>query len=229
MLGADGPVYGLRFPPVFGSTRLPTRIEVLVDTYAATVRARWPEGPILLAGNCHGGSVALEVARRLGRPGPAEAASVALIDTAFPISTVERMRRHARVLLTGLPDLDITHEQWPRSRARIAARMIGWLGLKARRRAMSMTLRPGPPAVMPLSARSEAAHAALVRTFARYLPSIGDDRALLFCAGAPTNHRGWEGVVRGGLETVELPLPAPTLHPAPAWSSRPMSTSSPKL
>jgi predicted ATP-grasp superfamily ATP-dependent carboligase/thioesterase domain-containing protein len=61
-LGDDQPFFGLQSEPL-------SRVEDIAERLAAQIRAFQPEGPLVIAGYCAGGSVAFELARQLARAG----------------------------------------------------------------------------------------------------------------------------------------------------------------
>jgi thioesterase domain-containing protein len=79
-LGSDQPVYGLQAPGIEGD-RPPLRtIEEMAEHYVEAVLATGERGPFLLAGQSHGGNVALEMAQQLRRLGH-EVAFLGMFDT----------------------------------------------------------------------------------------------------------------------------------------------------
>ena len=88
LLKGDGPVYLLH--SLLDSTRETETIEDMVGRYLPHIEAAVPNGPIRLAGYCHGGLAALEVARRLEGAGRT-VDKIVLIDT-FSINARPLMR-----------------------------------------------------------------------------------------------------------------------------------------
>jgi thioesterase domain-containing protein/acyl carrier protein len=74
------PVYGLRSVGLDGRQTPLRTVEEMADRYLIEVRAVQPSGPYLLAGNCMGGLVALEMANRLLEQGE-EVPFLGLMDT----------------------------------------------------------------------------------------------------------------------------------------------------
>jgi amino acid adenylation domain-containing protein len=68
-LGPDQPVYGITGRGLTGDERPHTDLDAMAADYAAQIRAVRPHGPYLLIGNCIGGNIAVEVARRLRAQG----------------------------------------------------------------------------------------------------------------------------------------------------------------
>jgi predicted ATP-grasp superfamily ATP-dependent carboligase/thioesterase domain-containing protein len=75
-LGEDQPFFGLQSEPL-------ARVEDIAARLAAEIRAFQPEGPLVIAGYCAGGSVAFELARQLARTG-AEPALLVLFGCVHP-------------------------------------------------------------------------------------------------------------------------------------------------
>ena len=136
-LAPDHPVYALRFPSIADRRPVPWRIPDLADLYAAQIAAAQPQGRLVLAGNCMGGLLALETARRLRAAG-ADPAPPVLIDTAFPSGLVRRVLLHAAALARGRPDESPSHEALSGSRAGLAGRMAPWTVAKFRRRCVAL-------------------------------------------------------------------------------------------
>jgi acyl carrier protein len=134
-LAPDHPVYGLRFPSLADRRPVPWRIPDLAGLYAAQIAAAHPTGRSVLAGNCMGGLLALETARRLRAAG-ADVAPAVLIDTAFPGGLLKRVLPHAAALARARPDESPSHEALPTSRPALARKMAGWAVGKVRRRCL---------------------------------------------------------------------------------------------
>jgi thioesterase domain-containing protein len=82
-LGEDQPFFGLQAPGVDGDSEPLARVEDLSAYFAAQIRAFRPEGPLVIAGYCTGGTIALELARQL-LEGGAAVRGVALIAGPHP-------------------------------------------------------------------------------------------------------------------------------------------------
>ncbi|RKH48033.1 thioesterase domain-containing protein, partial [Corallococcus sicarius] len=184
-------------------------VEEMAALYLEAVRSVQPQGPYLLGGWSMGGVVAYEMARRLREAGEA-VDLLALVDAHVPGLTK--------------PSTDYT----PQARARIAfahatasafgqtptltddalARgddnaMLGAL-LEEGLRARILDTQSGPAQLRALFRVFQANLLALEH----YVPQPYDGTALLLSASesAPLpRHRGWEGLVRGGLEVLDVP------------------------
>ena len=185
----------------------------LADHYAAQIAATQPQGRLVLAGNCMGGLLALETARRLRAAG-ADPAPPVLIDTAFPSGLARRALLHAAALARGRPDESPSHEALSGSRAGLAGRLAPWAAAKLRRRcvALGWTICGTAGWRMPdwLCDGPDLLRLAELQ----YRPRAAEDRAVLVCAGAVTNQAGWERVARAGLEVRLLPRQPGAARPA---------------
>jgi thioesterase domain-containing protein len=176
----------------------------LAAIYAREIRQVVGRGPCTLAGNCLGGILALETARRLSDAG-IEVAPPVLIDTAFPSAILRRATGHAAALLFGQRSRSPSREELPATRGALARHMAGWLARKLRRRGTVWVWRAFRAAGIEPPGRLNDASAMLAVAGARYRTRPGDDRAVLICIDRISNQRGWEGVARAGLETVVIP------------------------
>ena len=109
-LGDDQPFYGLEPPGRDGQSEPLTRVEDLAAYFAAQIRTFQPDGPCVIAGFCAGGSIALELGRRLLQE-RAAISFLALFGCPYPTwyrilpqlrqrlgHQLERMARHTRAL-----------------------------------------------------------------------------------------------------------------------------------
>jgi thioesterase domain-containing protein len=69
-LGDEQPFFGLQPPGLDGSSEPLTRVEDLAAYFAEQIRAFRPQGSLIIAGFCAGGSVAFELAQQLARDEP---------------------------------------------------------------------------------------------------------------------------------------------------------------
>jgi malonyl CoA-acyl carrier protein transacylase/acyl carrier protein len=88
-LGFDQPVFGLQSQGLDGRQPFLTSVEDMASRYLQEIRAAHPQGPYLLGGYCLGGSVALEMARRLREQG-GDVPLVILFET-YNFSNIGRM------------------------------------------------------------------------------------------------------------------------------------------
>jgi amino acid adenylation domain-containing protein len=203
-LAPDHPVYGLRFPSLADRRPVPWRVHGLAALYAAQIVAARPTGRPVLAGNCMGGLLALETARRLRAAG-VEVPPAVLVDTAYPGGLLRRVLPHAAALARGRPSESPSHEALPTSRPALARKMAGWAVAKLRRRGVALGWAACDAAGWRMPAWLCDSPDLLRLAESRYRPRPAEDRAVLVCAGAVTNQAGWERVARAGLEVVLLP------------------------
>jgi len=102
LLHPDRPVYAVHLHG-FSDGRVPPTVEAIAAERVLALRAVRPEGPYVLGGHCHGGFVALEMARRLRAEGESVEA-VVMVDTMAPSGRV-RMLHHASEILGRLRGL----------------------------------------------------------------------------------------------------------------------------
>jgi thioesterase domain-containing protein len=140
-LGKDQPVYGLQPPGVDGRQAPLTSVEALAAYFAEQIRAFRPQGAIILAGFCAGGTVAFELAQQL-IAGGAAVDSVALFGSPYPAffsATAQTWRRIALRLdglkkhLAALARGNLKHfaERWRKRQARAATAQDPVLALRA--------------------------------------------------------------------------------------------------
>ena len=79
-LRKDQPLYGLQSRGLDGREPMQTTIEGMAEKYLEEIKAVQPNGPYYLGGYCLGGTIALEIARRLKMAGDA-VALLAMIET----------------------------------------------------------------------------------------------------------------------------------------------------
>jgi len=82
-LNVENPVYGLEYPGLISGEQPLDTIEAIADYFTAAIQATEPSGPVTLVGHSVGGSVALEISRRLNAAGR-ETPIVAFLDALEP-------------------------------------------------------------------------------------------------------------------------------------------------
>ena len=82
-LKAENPVYGLEYPGLIENEEPLNTIESIADYFTALIQKTKPTGPVALVGYSVGGSVALEISRRLNAAGR-ETPIIALLDALAP-------------------------------------------------------------------------------------------------------------------------------------------------
>ena len=210
ILDLDQPVYGLQCHHSPTARTDAIRVEDLAAAYVPEIRKVQPEGRYRLCGNCFGGVVAFEVARKLKEQGQ-EVDLLVLIDTAFPVGLRRRMAQqfensHRWPKFAELPIAEKVSYlayglagfgRWVIRETRLRARFI-----RARAQALG---DHGTSRLIPTDAHKLAAR--------RYRPRMYDGEIVLICPGAPHNQRGWERVAGQGMRTCEVRLDGGPHHP----------------
>jgi len=112
-LHPDRPVYAVHLHG-FTDRRVPPTVEAIAAERVLALRAVRPKGPYVLGGHCHGGFVALEMARQLRAEGESVEA-VVMVDTMAPGGRVQVLYHTSEILgrLRGLGQTD-RHELFKR-------------------------------------------------------------------------------------------------------------------
>ncbi|RKH58003.1 non-ribosomal peptide synthetase, partial [Corallococcus aberystwythensis] len=210
-LGPSLPVYGLQSRGLDGRP-VAESIEEMAGLYIEAIRTVQPHGPYQLGGWSLGGLVAYEMAQRLREAG--EAVDVlALIDSHVPgltkpsqevahLNAEARARiafAHATATAFG-QELSASDDALAQNDDAMLDHLLQQ-GLRAR----ILDAQSGPAQLRALF------HVYRANLFAqeKYVPKPYDGTALLLSAGeAPATlprHRGWEPLVRGGLEVHTVP------------------------
>ena len=102
-LDPDRPVYAVHLHGLDEPT-LPATVEAIAASRLQAVRDARPHGPYVLGGHCHGGIIALEMARQLRAEGE-RVEAVVMIDTSAPTIGLRALHRASDMLgrLRGLP------------------------------------------------------------------------------------------------------------------------------
>jgi thioesterase domain-containing protein len=82
-VGPEHPFYGLKARSADGQEVSPGSVEEMARDYLREIRARQPDGPLIVVGECAGGVIAYEIAQRLHAEGQ-EPALLLLMDTPRP-------------------------------------------------------------------------------------------------------------------------------------------------
>jgi amino acid adenylation domain-containing protein len=221
-LPADLPFYCFQDKGLDGSKPFDS-IEETACCYVDEIRQVQPHGPYHLGGGCYGGVVAFEMARRLEELGERVAALI-LIDSYNPAFSRYLSKRER---LVGNVRFYIRRLAW-HARRMLSQRPGEWLGyISERREAVHRHMRHSSVAAAGAEWKlwkeaGEAAmgsplgqtlkrviHANLVAK-SKFIPRPYGGDALIFRASKPfvfpyyTNHLGWEPVIRGGIECVEI-------------------------
>ncbi len=214
LVGADQPFYGFQAQGLDGNQSPHTTIKDMAAHYIKEMREVQAQGPYLIGGRSSGGTVAFEMACQLAADGE-QVGLLALLDS-YPAgyfkllpdsgSLTQRWRRIAHTIQshrTNLQQLTIGPK-------------IGYIAGKLRfapakakhkiyRRAYKLYERFGRPLPRVLRNIEELNFAAVKD----YVPQVYSGRATLFLAGddltaAYDVEEGWQGLLGGGLEKVEI-------------------------
>ena len=206
-LGADQPLYGLRFPAGGAAHAVPRSVEELAALYLADIARVSPRVPYRLAGFCFGGVVAMEMARQLRSRGEGVAQLALLNVTAYDFTALvspaarKRFRHHwpARLrYLRGKPDA----VRWIARRLRSMLEVLVWRAWLPIRLAGAGAKHAASPALVRAASRE---------AFRRYLPRPHDGELSLFLADetlhlyADDPAEAWAGLASGEVEIRRLP------------------------
>jgi acyl-CoA synthetase (AMP-forming)/AMP-acid ligase II/thioesterase domain-containing protein len=176
LLKGDGPIYLLH--SILDEAKGIDTIEEMARLYLPHVEAAAPSGPVRLAGYCHGGLAALEVARNLERAGRT-VENIVLIDT-FSINARPLIRGAVRLVsfagrfVPGALGRKIRRSGMP-SLWMVASRILE-RDLTVFRRA-ALTLQKGTMRAWDTSRRTT-----YLRAMSKYLPpKVGADILCLLC------------------------------------------------
>ena len=207
-LGHGRPLYGLAPIGLEEGQEADTGIDVMVDRYLAEIRDVRPHGPYHLAGWSLGGVVALELAARLRDAGE-QVALVAMIDSVAP-ELAEDDPDDADVLREFFADVPLDTEQ---------LRTLDTEG--AIRAALEQAAEAGAlPAGLGAERllRMREAHQRHIAALAAHRATAYDGDVVLFRAeetGVVSPGYGWERVLTGGLEVIDVPGNHQTVLEAP--------------
>ncbi len=196
-IGAEHPVYGVQNLRLIDRSEPPPDIAEMAEEAVAEIRHQQPQGPYRICGNCLGGVVALEAARRLcALDQPVD--FLGLIDTEFPSGTVEAYmpRRPVREYWAELM------ARPARQRAaivverlkRYAKRLYGLSAYHLRSVTARLTRAP-------VNAANEADARRRVRE--QYRPQPYDGPVTLYTSGAPDSRAKWQRILPA-LQVVEI-------------------------
>ncbi len=207
-LGLDLPIYGLKARGFDGIEEPHHSVAEMVADYVDEIRTRQPRGPYLLAGECIGGVLAYEMARRLEELGET-VDLLALLDTERPSQAALRQfcaeeradRWHG---FWKVHVFQPFHEHMENLARLPLGKKFGYIWQRStRRRRLGGTNGAAPT---ELDTRKVLAH------YPRLLMAhpVGDYRGKLTLLIDETSHRteghlGWDDVKTGGLEVHILP------------------------
>ncbi|MEV0623398.1 amino acid adenylation domain-containing protein [Nonomuraea sp. NPDC050404] len=204
LLGSDQPAYGIPARG-FGDGRTPhVSLEAMTEDYARRVRDIRPGGPVILAGFCVGGNIAIEVARRLRAQG-GEVPLVAVFWSQATDAVDPGLGDDVALMTSALAggDYDVDAERLARlsPRERLAAIVEG----AGRAGALDPAVTDLAQAERMLRVYRANVGALLGNVHAPYdgdvvlLKPVGDPEF------GPEHAHGWDDVVTGKLELVPIP------------------------
>jgi thioesterase domain-containing protein len=189
-LGKDQPFFGLQPPGLLPGAEPLEQVEALAGYFADQVNAFRPEGPLVIAGFCAGGTIAFELARMLERAGR-EVRFVALFGAPYPAwfrrgsqlrvrvrEQLRRMTQHAQRFVT------LPLGEWP---AHLRSKLAG------RRERLAAELPQGAAADEAVMKQRLAVQEATLRAVRRYAITPGSLRLCLFLPTVDWVERGFPG------------------------------------
>ncbi len=212
LLGPDQPVYGFQTVGKDGKRERHGSLEELAGGYVEELVGVLPEGPYYLGGYCSGAILAFEMARQLEAAGRG-VAFLALLDAYAPGYPkplpgsgvlVQLFSEMADYLQRMLPFIQYLSWLEPSRRPSYLLNLVPSLAGELVRAAFEV--RDGPAAGVFRPQRGS-----MQDLLARYRPRAYGGRAVLFRPvreplGCQRDRgMGWEGLVTGGLEIVEVP------------------------
>jgi thioesterase domain-containing protein len=177
-LGTDQPLFGLQPPGLDGASKPMNRVTDLAEYFARQIRATRPPGPVIVAGFCAGGGIALELACQLRAAG-IQVAMLAVFGSPFPkayrfwsmfrirlLNLMERNGAHWRTIRAGTPGGAVRY-----ARERVRAL---WNARAARR------VHDAQVGADPVLAMRRSLETTTLRALAEYEPRKFDGPAVLF-------------------------------------------------
>jgi thioesterase domain-containing protein len=200
-MGRSQPFYGLQSRGIDGMSRPQSSIEEMAASYLAEIREVQPNGPYLLGGYSGGGLVAFEMAHQITDSG-GSVALVVLLDT-FP-PTIPDRDITVGMRLRRLREERMGYLRWVFVR-RLDARREAKLLAKAR----AITARGG---TVPVEMRDVHVQQSFIAAASQYVLRPWSGHVVLMRADSPNlmfEHLGatygWDEVIEGGFELVQVP------------------------
>ncbi|MFB1484992.1 alpha/beta fold hydrolase, partial [Corallococcus sp. RDP092CA] len=215
LLGPHQPVFGLQARGLQAGHAVAETVEEMATLYLAAIRKEQPEGPYLLAGWSLGGVIAFEMALQLRAQGQA-VGLLGLVDAYVPgvgappgdapkkdPDASVRVAFAQTVAQTFSLPLPVPDEALERMDDEAMLGTLLAVGIQAG----LLEEATGREQLRALF----RVYQANLRAMDRYVPSPYDGPALLLAATEATpspgvpRHRGWEALVRGGLDVRDVP------------------------
>jgi len=203
-LSFDSPIYGVQFNGEPEGYVISASLPDLAEYYADRVRETQPTGPYVVVGQCFGGLLAFETARRLQANGE-QVSRVILIDTAFPGSGMRRsadyysIRRQWRWISTMSFTAAVKYVVVRmRNVARFAV-SVAWHFLA---RLMGKSIGIKDAAIPRFLKRPTDVHRIAE---ASYTARVFDGRMALIRSRPRQNHQEWQRIAGGHLQIMTLP------------------------
>ena len=214
-LDVENPVYGLEYPGLNGDQQPLETVEAIADYFTAAIEATKPTGPVALIGHSVGGSVALEISRRLNAAGRATPV-IAVLDALAPAAMRElNLALRARLIISYL--LDPTQ---PDKFRNIFERGLHFLGKSVGKLLGRATTEPDwgredPECILSAvrDSRISEVVAASMRAGCKYAPAPQRQSVVQFRSTDPMSlmmtqvdkYTQWESITCGGMREVTVP------------------------
>lgn len=214
LLGTDRPVYGLQAKGLDGKSEPHTSIPEMAAHYIREMREVQPDGPYMIGGRSSGGTIAFEMACQLVAQGQ-PVSLVALLDT-YPAgyfkllpdsrSLRQKLTRSIRKLHTHASNL---RELPTRQRLAYIRNKLAYAPQKVKHKLYRSAYRLYKKLGQPLPAVLKNIEEINFAAVKDYVPRPYDGDIALFLASDLTSdydlHDGWRELVRGEIETHEIP------------------------
>jgi amino acid adenylation domain-containing protein len=214
----DRPVFGIQSPVDFIDRPQPYSLQTLASDYVGEILKRQPEGPIHLAGFSSGSLIAFEMARQLENLGH-EVGLLALIDGAVDAEgpPMPAQVKYAKMVLRKLCKIAFKlQDEIAEGPRQFVMKRLRHLWLHFRVRTLEDSAPKGEITMEQALLLAEAAYKPVPYSGSALLIRFHDEAWVY----GPDPLMGWSGLVKGGLDIVDLegghitgmsPLGAPTM------------------